>query len=262
MKLWLFSKMTKVNCPDALVLHSKSIVMQGYTTLKGRTVVMAPCLQIKAWVHCVWVRCWVPCLSIAEGGQLCMLVDVLLIPACVCIKHFILLKTLKQITVSSCHFYWSLVKGNLRTWVMHYVYESLHKDRSTRVCVCVFVHVCVICPVLPWVTTELLNFRVETLGCRLSQWNGLTKIATQFRVCVYEHDSESVKAKPASLLWMDLCWVQNATFCGEITRGLLQLCDFISGRSMSRLVWFHKHQSKTLRFLVFNLEFDIQTATI
>lgn len=34
--------MAEVNCPDALLLHSAAAVMEGYTTLKGRTAVMAP----------------------------------------------------------------------------------------------------------------------------------------------------------------------------------------------------------------------------
>lgn len=83
--------MAEVNCPDALVLHSTSTVMQGYTTLKGSTAIRAPCLQIKAYV---WVRWWVPSLCIAGDGLLHILVDVLLIPACVRIKYSILLQTL------------------------------------------------------------------------------------------------------------------------------------------------------------------------
>lgn len=32
-----------------------------------------------------------------------------------------------------------MVTVRIRGWVIHFVYESPHKDRSTRICVCVFV---------------------------------------------------------------------------------------------------------------------------
>lgn len=51
--LAVFSKVAEVNCPDALKLHSTLTVMQSYTTLKGRTAVMAPHSRVKG---CVWAH--------------------------------------------------------------------------------------------------------------------------------------------------------------------------------------------------------------